>query len=135
MKRRILPYFHSGKALDIEGAQMPRLRYALTATLVGLAIAIAGVVAPAPASAATGWNRCSVDYSCYFSGVGGQGSIWMPPTCGWWYLPYRVISVWNRGHGTIYFYYPNGQWSGYSAPIGYKGSNAALAADHIYIVC
>lgn len=106
----------------------------LAALLVGLAIGVATMVTGVgTANAATGWNRCPAGYSCYFSGVGGQGSIWAAPAPGWWGLPFRVVSVWNRGGGDIGFYIGN-NFTGWTSPIGYKGSNGALAADTIYIV-
>jgi hypothetical protein len=106
----------------------------LLAVLAGLIIATAGLTTPASAQVNSGWDRCPADFSCYFSAVDGNGSIWTPPSCGWWDLPYRVVSVWNRGHGTIYWYVGS-SYTGWSSPVGYRGSNGALAADRIDIAC
>jgi hypothetical protein len=100
-------------------------------TTVTLTVGLSAMAAPA--HAATGWDRCPSGYSCYFSGTDGQGSIWLAPSPGWWNLPFKVVSVWNRGGGQIGFYIGY-TFTGWTVPIGYKGSNGALAANRIYIV-
>ncbi|MER5705759.1 peptidase inhibitor family I36 protein [Micromonospora sp. NPDC002296] len=98
-----------------------------------MTLGAAGVVATAaPAQAA--WASCPADYSCFYPQSGGGGTPWKPSTCGWHNLPFQVISVWNRGHGTIYWY--NGStYTGWSTPVGNQGSNGALSANRVNIAC
>lgn len=108
---------------------MRRTKTRMTAALLGAALGAASLIATAaPAQAA--WSQCPQDYSCYWSQVGGTGSFWQAPSCGRHTVPFTVVSLWNRGHGTIYF-----EGSGYSAPVGYQGSNGALAYRGINIAC
>lgn len=108
---------------------MRRTSTRMKAAALGAILGAASLVATAaPAQAA--WSQCPAGYSCYWSQVDGKGSFWQAPSCGPHTLPFTVVSLWNRGNGTIYF-----TGTGYSAPVGYKGSNGALVARGIDIAC
>ncbi|WP_442933680.1 peptidase inhibitor family I36 protein [Micromonospora sp. CPCC 206060] len=94
--------------------------------------AAATVVSATPAQAA--WSACPANYSCYFPQVSGGGTPWLAPSCGWHNLPFTVVSVWNRGNGTISWYIGS-SFTGWTTPVGYQGSNGALAADRVYVAC
>jgi hypothetical protein len=113
--------------------KLMRLKNRMATLTLSLTLSAGAVLFAAPALAVTGWDRCTNGYSCYFSGVNGTGTCWAAPSNKWHDLPYRVLSVWNRGGGRVDFY-DGGHYTGWSSPIGYKGSNGALIADRIYIV-
>ncbi|GAB3444972.1 hypothetical protein GCM10027570_14750 [Streptomonospora sediminis] len=80
---------------------------AVTAMAVG-ALTAGGTVAAAPASAATGFDRCPHGYFCLFSQEFGQGTMayfsWGSPDLAAQGLPNGYSSAWNRSGNIVHGY-------------------------------
>ncbi|CAO5161218.1 putative Peptidase inhibitor family I36 protein [Frankia sp. AiPs1] len=104
-----------------------RLLLLALSLLLGLTGTVLGA---SPAQAA--YSDCPAGVSCYWSGNNGTGTRWQAPGPGWQRLPFVVLSFYNRGLGTIYWY--NGDtYTGWHSPVGDRGSNGALNATRVYI--
>ncbi len=111
-------------------------KLAAVAGATAIASALALTATASPANAATGWDRCTPSYSCYFSEANGNGSYWRAPSCGWHKLPFRAFSMWNRGGGKVWFYKADYNWDGWGPyNIGYKGSVGGNASVYINVAC
>lgn len=94
-----------------------------------LGVSATAIVAT-PAQAA--YSDCPAGWSCYWTGLGGSGGLWLAPSPGCHNLPGQRLSIRNLGGGSIALYVGT-TYTGWTLAIGYQGNNPSPAADRICI--